>query len=147
MDEIVAAITDEEWKRSGYVHLHGVAQACALLAKRRGVDVELATIAGLMHDIKSYSTLDYSDHAHLGGQMAKEALQMMGLFTPAEIEAVSRAISLHSDKAGQHDALTEVLIDADVLQHSLRDPLCDPKPHEAARFEALLAELGVQKRL
>ena len=69
------------------------------------------------------------------------------IFTPAEIEAVSRAISLHSDKAGQHDALTEVLIDADVLQHSLRDPLCDPKPHEAARFEALLAELGVQKRL
>ena len=115
MDAIVAAISDEEWKRSGYVHLHGVAQACALLAMRRGVNVELATIAGLMHDIKSYSTLDYSDHARLGGQMAKEALQMMGLFTQQEIEEVSRAISNHSDKAGKHDVLTEVLIDADVL--------------------------------
>ena len=32
-------------------HLHGVALAAAVLAKKRGENAELATMAGLLHDL------------------------------------------------------------------------------------------------
>ena len=50
VDEILLHMTDDEERRCAYLHLYGVSQACALLALKRGEDVELATIAGMLHD-------------------------------------------------------------------------------------------------
>lgn len=43
-------------RRAPCIHTYGVAQACALLAKKRGQDVELAAIAGLLHDRAACAT-------------------------------------------------------------------------------------------
>ena len=143
IDAMLEGITEEKWKREGYVHLHGVAQFCALLAKRRGEDVELAAVAGFLHDIKSYRTLNYEDHAHLGAKMACEVLQETGSFSQEETERVCTAIYHHSEKDRLHDGLTEVLIDADVMSHSLSRPLHPPKAHEAQRYAKILKELNM----
>jgi uncharacterized protein len=50
VDEVLLNKNNDRDRRVAYVHLYGVAQACALIAKKRGVDIELAIMAGMLHD-------------------------------------------------------------------------------------------------
>ena len=143
VDAMLQRLSDADWRRWGYTHLFGVAQFCAMIAMKRGVDIELATVAGLLHDVATYSTMDGTKHAHRGAVMAREILGELGAFAPEEIDAVCRAIHNHSDKAGVHLPLDEVLKDADVLQHALYDPLESVAEKEAGRFAALKREFGL----
>ena len=136
VDQVLSSVPDPTERRAGYVHLYGVAQACALLASKRGEDVELAVIAGVLHDIHSYSTGDPKDHASKE-LLWPEILSGLQMFTGHEIEKICGAIHYHSNKDGKHAPFVEVLIDADVMQHSLYNPLFNVFPHERQRYDAL----------
>ncbi|MGD9675953.1 MAG: HD domain-containing protein [Candidatus Bipolaricaulia bacterium] len=140
VDEIVERAAD---RRSGFAHLHGVAAAAALLALRRGEDAELAVAAGLLHDVATYETGSADDHAARSSQRARQILGLLRGFDPAESDAVCAAIASHSDKANVQDALSEVLKDADVLEHALSNPLASLLEGHAARWEALRRELAL----
>ena len=56
VNRLLDTITDSEEHRTAAVHLYGVAGNAALLAIRRSLDPELATVAGLLHDISTYAT-------------------------------------------------------------------------------------------
>ena len=144
VDRIVAGQTDATDIKFGYVHLYSVSQACVLLAMKRHENVELAAIAGLLHDIYAYKTGARADHAHQGAVLAKEIMQETGLFSEEEIDMISHAIYRHSDKDEVDSPFDEVLKDADALQHFLIMPLADPVPHEATRVSKLKKELGIQ---
>ena len=144
VDKIVSGQTGEIDIKFGYVHLYSVSQMCALLAKKRQQNVELAAIAGLLHDIYAYQTGSRKDHAHQGAAAARKILQELNLFSEEEINMISQAIYRHSDKDVVDSPFDEVLKDADALQHFLIMPLADPVPHEAARVSKLKEELGIQ---
>ena len=144
VDKIVSGQTGEIDIKFGYVHLYSVSQMCALLAKKRQQNVELAAIAGLLHDIYAYQTGSRKDHAHQGAAAARKILQELNLFSEEEINMISQAIYRHSDKDVVDTPFDEVLKDADALQHFLIMPLADPVPHEAARVSKLKEELGIQ---
>ena len=144
VDKIVAGQTEAIDIKFGYVHLYSVSQTCTLLAMKRGQNVELAAIAGLLHDIHAYQTGNRKDHAHQGALAAKKILQELNLFSEEEIDMVSQAIWHHSDKDTVDSPFDEVLKDADALQHFLIMPLAEPAPHEAARVSKLKEELGIQ---
>jgi hypothetical protein len=72
--------------------------------------------------------------------MVKEILNELHLFENNEIDIICEAIYNHSSKGKQHDPFSEVLIDADVLQHYLYNPLFDVAEHEKLRFENLKSE-------
>ncbi len=76
-------------RRTAYVHLYGVSQVCAILATKRKENVELATIAGMLHDISTYTTMDTTEHAHKNAIMSKELLVGLNIFTETEIEYIS----------------------------------------------------------
>jgi len=145
VDSVLLRMTDAYERRCGYLHLYGVAQACALIALRRDENAELATIAGMLHDIHTYSTMDPQDHAVKGSAMAREILGSMQAFSEGEIDAICAAIAAHSDKKSEHSAFVEVLVDADVMQHCLYNPFLDVSEHERQRFEALKSEFGLLK--
>ncbi len=141
--EILDGTENLEDRRSGFVHLYGVSAAAALLALRRGQDAELAAVAGMLHDLATYETGMSDDHATRGARRAREVLRSLEAFTDVEIEAVRSAVAHHSDKAAVHDAFSELLKDADVLQHFLSAPGAPPLGPHAARREALRQELGL----
>jgi len=143
VDEIILKIEDDEERRCAYVHLYGVSMACSLLAKKRKASVELAVIAGMLHDIYSYCHMDSEDHAHKGAEMGLEILNSMDTFTQEEKNLICSAIWNHSDKSSVHGALDEILKDADVMQHCLYNPLSDVKGHEKKRFDSLKLEFGL----
>ena len=143
VDSVLLNMSDVVEKRCGYLHLYGVSQACALIAYKRNENVELATIAGMLHDIYSYSAMDRKDHAHKGAIIAKDIMKSLGIFEVDEIEKVSAAIHNHSSKGKSHSSFDEVLIDADVMQHCLYNPLFEVAEQENERFERLKDEFGL----
>ncbi|MBN1579257.1 MAG: HD domain-containing protein, partial [Anaerolineae bacterium] len=102
VDRVLWAQPDQQERRAGFIHLYGVAQACALLALRRGVDVELCTIAGMLHDLWSYKSGDPTDHGPHGAVLACEILTGLGCFAGNEIAIVCEAIAHHSLKGEVH---------------------------------------------
>ena len=103
VDDVLLHMTDTVERRCAYVHLYGVAQACAMIALKRKENVELAIVAGMLHDIFSYKTMNHQDHAHF----------------------------------------TEILIDADVLQHYLYNPFFTVTEVDKKRLENLKREFGL----
>jgi uncharacterized protein len=122
-------------------HMSCVSQFAALLALKRGENVELATIAGLLHDYHTFKTLDPTNHAEKGALLAREVLNELKLTNEQETELICRAIHNHSSKDRRHSNFDEVLIDADVLQHRLFNTTLPEFEHEKVRFDGLAGEL------
>lgn len=143
IDNILLNMSDAEERRCAYVHLYGVAQNCTLIALKRGQNAELATMAGMLHDIYSYAKMDPIDHAHKGAVLAKKILASLQITDDDETKIICDAIYTHSEKEAVHSDFNEILIDADVLQHCLYNPCYEINPHEKRRYEKLKAEFGI----
>lgn len=143
LDEIILNMADVEERRCAYVHLYGVAQFCTLIALKRGENAELATMAGMLHDIYSYAKMDTKDHAHKGAALAREILTLLQITNDDETKMICDAIYNHSEKEAVHSDFSEVLKDADVFQHCLYNPMFEIKAHEKSRYEKLKAEFGI----
>ena len=127
MDSVIKGISDEEVKRCAYVHLYGVGEFASLLAIKRGYSrdvAELATIAGMLHDLLKYvdKNVDDIDHAHKCALYAKELLIKVETFTNEELDMIYNGIYNHSDKDIKGFWFDEIIKDADDLQHALRNP-------------------------
>ena len=140
VDDVLLNMTDTVERRCAYLHLYGVAQACAMIAQKRKENVELAIVAGMLHDIFSYKTMEHHDHAHKGAVMAKEILNELDIFDDIETDMICDAIYNHSDKAVRQTSFAEILIDADVLQHYLYNPFFAVSESEKMRLENLKSE-------
>lgn len=139
---------DAEARRCGYVHLYGVGMAAALIAYERGLDPELAEMAGLLHDYIVYQGVERDDHAHRCAPCVRALLQDMAITSDQEIDMICAAVYHHSEKTQTHAPLDEVIKDADVMQHWLRNPK-EPlrNAQEQARVEQLCREFGLNLSL
>ena len=143
IDEVLLNMTDVKERRAAYVHLYGVAQLCALIALKRGENVELATMAGMLHDIYSYAKMDPKDHAHKGAILAREILASLRITNDDETKMICDAIYTHSEKEVMHSGFSEVLIDADVFQFQLYNPMVEMIAEAGERCKKLKLEFGI----
>jgi len=146
VDRILHSGSDPEACRSGFVHLYGVSAAATLLAHLRGLDAELAAVAGMLHDVAAYETGEEEDHAARSAERARELLTDLGGFAAEEIGAIVRAIACHSEKGSIDTAFAELLKDADVLQRYLYDPAVPAHPRHRVRRDRLVAGLRLRIR-
>jgi uncharacterized protein len=135
VDSILLRLVSDEDRRSGFVHLYGVSLTATWLAERRGLDVELAGVAGVIHDVATYATGDSRGHAAAGARLASQLLERLGGFSREEVDLISHAIERHSDKASVDGPMDELLKDADVLHHWLYNPTLPAQASHAARRE------------
>lgn len=124
-----------------YVHLYGVSLCCAILARRRGLDEEMAMMAGMLHDIHTLQYGYVKEHAELGAPIARGILERLELAIPEEIDVICRAIKKHSDKETVHEPFDELLKDGDVLQHCMYESTAPVAEKERQRFDQLCREL------
>jgi uncharacterized protein len=134
---------DLDEHRAGFVHLYGVACVAALLAIKRGLDLQLCLAAAMLHDISSYRTNDPADHARRSADEAGTILGSMETWSPDDISQIRSAIAHHSLKQQVDAPMDELLKDADVLQHYLYNPSFPLIPGEVPRLAKLLGELGL----
>ena len=132
---------DEDDRISAVNHLYGVSLAATILAKKRGLNPELAAMAAMLHDLHAYRTGSYDDHAHLGADLAREILTDLQLTDEQETELICSAIYHHDDKLTEDDPMDELLKDADVIHHTMNDTGKAIKEKEQARYDRICEEL------
>lgn len=142
MDYELSLIQHSKTRMDATAHLYGVSLAAVILAKKRGLDPELAAMSAMMHDIAAYWNGTYEDHARRSADIAREILETLHLASPEETSLVCSAIAAHDDKAAHDGPMEELLKDADVLHHTLHDPSRPVKEKERTRYDALCRELG-----
>ena len=143
VDAELNKMEDADKRTSAVAHLYGVSLAAAMIAKKRGLDPEIASIAAMMHDLHAYKTGSYDDHAHKGADLARKILGELKLTDEAETDMICSAIYHHDDKLVTDDPMDEVLKDADVIDHCLKDSTKPVKEKEQARYDKLCAEFGL----
>lgn len=143
VDAEVNKMEDPDKRTSAIAHLYGVSLVATMIAKKRGLDPEIAAMAAMLHDLHAYKTGSYDDHAHLGEELARKILEDLGLTDETETDLICSAIYHHDDKLVEDGAMDEVLKDADVIDHCLKDASKAVKEKEQARFDKLCAEFGM----
>jgi len=125
-----------------FTHLYSVSYFCTLLAHRRGLDPEIASTAGMLHDIYQVTSGITEKHALHGSAESEKILKSMQSYTEEEIKIIVSAVKNHSKKRKVHEPYDEILKDADVLSHSLYNVNYAVIEKDAQRYKNLLAELG-----
>lgn len=125
-------------KQHAIVHTAMVDSNAALLAIKRNQDVELAKIAALLHDYAQFvENCPHSKHAQLSAEFAQKYLSETGLFSDEEIQMVSEAIRLHSNKDQIDSKFCEIIKDADVMARFLEDPDSKMSPSKEMRWHKI----------
>ena len=145
VDAEINKIEDADKRTGAIAHLYGVSLAATMIAKKRGLDPEIASMAAMLHDLYAYKTGSYEDHAHKGADIAGEILRELGLTNAEETEVICSAIYHHDDKPVVDGPMDEVLKDADVIHHCMNDLSKPIKEKEQARYDKLCAEFGIGK--
>jgi len=156
VDEILLNKNNDHDRRMAYVHLYGVAQACAMIAKKRKVDIELAIMAGMLHDLYTYKRKDEVRHLGMeaiqeviknhrlnGTTWLHEILSKWGLTTDEETKILCDAIQGGASKDKKTLELEEVVNDANVLWFYFYNPIDPEINFDEKRIEKLISEFGL----
>lgn len=145
-----------------YSHMQQVSHICSLLAIKRGENVELAAIAGLLHDIayincyenEIYKPRDINNkildvnketHSDVSAVIAKGILIENNIVSHEESDIICRAIIRHNK--GNFDnadnPIDEILKDADVFAHGLTSVSRHLTNFRGNRWDKVCHELGI----
>ncbi len=140
---VIAQSPHDQNRGYAYWHVMLVFQFAVLFALRRGENHELAAVAGLLHDIHTFSTGDSTCHGPKGAEMLARDEECRRMLSSEELASVCQAISRHSAKDRTDAPLDECLKDADTMAHNL-ESAGRLGEVETRRFEAICRELGIQ---
>jgi len=127
-------------------HLDEVADYAGMIAEKRGLDVELARMSGMLHDIHTLTEGYVSGHAKHCVVIARDLLSDAGIVDEDELETICTAIANHSKKRRVDDVYSEVLKDADTLSHNVPGNINYVADKERARYTALCQEFDLREK-
>jgi uncharacterized protein len=114
-----------EWS---IMHMYSCSQLAKLLAIKRGLDQEIAGIAGAIHDLAIIETGIFKDHGPNGANLVRDFLKnynkrfgdSYGFISDEEIELIVKATIHHSDKKQYSgDTFVELIKDVDSFDRYL----------------------------
>lgn len=131
----------------GVAHLAYSACLAALLARRRGLNMDIAQTAAYLHDVWLHLHAPYDEttvrlHAHEGAIMASQFMNEMGEYSDEEIAVVCRMIENHDFTSQTDDPMSEIMKDADMLSHYLNASAAGHEDRFNPRAAATLRELN-----
>ena len=136
------------------MHMYSSSQVAKIIALRRGMDIELASIAATLHDIAVVVTKKTKDHAENAEKYVRNAIEKFNNYpwestekiTDEEAEIIINAISQHSRKEIYSDnPFVELLKDVDSIDRYLHGIKSEGAYLE--RCNRVLAELGIKEQV
>lgn len=126
-------------------HAYCVSLICRLLAKKRKLKVEIASIIGYLHDIgRIRNNIITKEHAKIGSENARNILIETNVFTEAEINIICTAILRHGNKETIDDEYDELIKDADAFERSYHYSNSSMEIQREARELKVLTELSIE---
>ena len=130
-------------------HMVTSTQTIRLLALKRNLNMNFASIAAALHDVATFFTGEHNDHAAKSLQYLDEIIEEFNAsrngkkgITGDEAALLKEIIPMHSDKADNSgNVYAELLKDADALDRYLHGVAT--KPHEWPRLSRVLTELNI----
>lgn len=110
-------------RKHGLEHLFSVSTMIQYLAIQNNLDIEIAAIIGILHDIATYKLNSSFDHANRSSMIAQEMLRQSRLFQDEEINIIITAIKNHSFKEKVDEPYSELIKNADLLVQYFNDPI------------------------
>ncbi|HOZ53862.1 MAG TPA: HD domain-containing protein [Bacilli bacterium] len=110
-------------KKHGYnfwnIHIKFVVENAIILAKKYNADVEIVTLAAILHDIASITKEEYQEEHHIIGAEIAEKLLKESNYPKDKIALIKECILNHrGSRIVKKDTIEEVcLADADALAH------------------------------
>lgn len=135
-----------------YMHMFSTMQIAKLLALRRGLDPELASLTCAFHDIHTLLTGSTKDHGVNAAKHIREIVQEYNQnsrgelpeITKEEVDRIINAIAVHSDKKTvTNDPLAEFLKDVDSLDSYLHGMIQWKESGRIPRGNKVLKELNI----
>ena len=103
-----------------FMHAAGCMQIGRLLAQKRNLDIDIASVASALHDIFVIVNGTYKSHGLNGAPIAEQILREVGGFSEDEIKTITQAVAHHSEKEIYSDnPYIELVKDVDVFDCSL----------------------------
>lgn len=132
----------------GISHLAYSACLGALLARKRGGDMELAQTAGVLHDVWLHLNYPYDDdicarHAAEGARLAEQLMREHGGYSADEMMTVAKMIEEHDFTAQDNGLMSEIMKDADMLSHYLNASAAGREAQFNPRAAQTLREFGI----
>ncbi|MCL2834344.1 MAG: HD domain-containing protein [Treponema sp.] len=137
------SVRQNKYISNDYNHIYGVSFNCVLFALKRGLDPELAAVAGMLHDVYRLRTGVDNFHSVSGAEMSRIILRNPDIFTDAEKQIILTAVFHHSDKANVHDEYSELLKDADLFTSFMKTGASKLHITHLPRIKKMAAELGI----
>ena len=124
-------------------HMLVVSNFSPMIALKRGLDPEIATMVAFLHDLHTLLTGNSTNHAKFSSMLAREILTELSIVTEDEMDTICEAIKNHSTKREIHDPYSEIIKDADVLSHYFQNVSLPIAEKDEMRLEALVNEFGL----
>jgi len=113
MEELLERYPEGDFERTHFYH---VLEGCEALALKRGLNLTVAQLTGILHDIGRITNGSTGkQHAIEGEEIARRWLSEAGY---DQVEAVATAIKNHMHKKRIEDPYSELIKDADSLAHA-----------------------------
>jgi uncharacterized protein len=132
-------------KRNEFIHSNGIATCARLLALKRGLDPELAAIAGHILNIGwiVHQVRDAVTQSTLGALEAERILRKTGRFSESEISTICGSIRSQNSFGLIGTPFEELLKDAVIIEMYLHDPDCRLDNNQMNRLGMILAQFGI----
>ena len=129
-------------KRHEFIHSYGTASFARFLAIKRGLNPELVTIAGHLHNIgKIVHNCTDSTHTTIGALEAERVLRKTGRFSEGELSMICSAIRSQNTMGLKENPHEELLKDAILIESYLYNSNCNLDGDQQNRLMSLLWSL------
>lgn len=121
IDEAIGRMDSTLKKQEASVRLYGVSSIASMIAMKRGLEPEIAAIAGLLHYFYPYKTGVIHYPGINSAEAVRPILRDLGAFSTEEQLVILRAIFYQDQRTQAHGPYDELIKDAIVLHKFLQN--------------------------
>ncbi|MFC0334507.1 CHAP domain-containing protein [Paenibacillus sepulcri] len=147
VQEMIMSIVSRARQQEACVHLYGVSAFASMLALKRGLNQELAEIAGLLHGYYFYKTGIHDFPGPNSAEAVRPVLRDMNIFTKEEQLIIQQAIFYQGERTGTHGPYDEMIKDAYVMQSYFQNRSRSLSQQDTPRLQKVLRELGISHEM
>jgi hypothetical protein len=143
INETIFSMDSTLKKQEASVRLYGVSSIASMIAMKRGLEPEIATIAGLLHYFYNYKTGIIHYPGINSAEAVRPIIRDLGVFSTEEQLVILRAIFYQDQRGQAHGPYDELIKDAIVLHKFLQNTEQAVTHLDTRRLLSLLDEFSI----